>query len=56
MELFQNCFHHIEFKTDEKTNNENKHSLSDNPVEFSQEVYENWINVDSHFNVAEVPT
>jgi hypothetical protein len=31
-------------------------SLQSKPIELSEEIYEDWIDVDSHLDVVEVPT
>jgi len=53
VETIRNCFRHSGFKTVDKTGDENEHSLSEKPVELSEEVYKDWIDVVSlHFGVA----
>jgi len=56
VESIRNCFRHGEFKIDDKTDYEHEHSLPQKPVDFSNEVYGDWTDVDSHLDVAEIQT
>lgn len=55
-ETIRNCFRHGGFKTGNKTDNEHELSLPEKPVYLSDEVYGNWINMDSHLDAAEIQT
>jgi len=52
VETIQNCFRHGGFKTDD----EHEHSLPEKPVDLSDEVYGDLVDVDSHLDVAEIQT
>jgi hypothetical protein len=52
VETIRNCFCHGGFKTDDKTDDEHEHSLPEKPVDLSDEVYGDWVDVDSHLDVA----
>lgn len=56
VETIRNCFRHGGFKTDDKTDDEHEHSLPEKPVDLSDEVYGDWVDVDSHLDVAEIQT
>ena len=55
-ETIRNSFRHGGFKTDDKTDDEHENSLPEKPIDLSDEVYGDWIDMDSHLDVAEIQT
>jgi len=57
VKTIQNCFRHCGIKTDDKTDDEHEHCLPEKlVVDLSDEVYGDWVDVDSHLDVAEIQT